>query len=67
MHITRSSIDTMRGPGDLFTGDVYVDTIAAPSPPSRLRVHVAMQEADDTGSPVTSGDHVTDDEYRAPA
>jgi hypothetical protein len=27
--------------------------------------HVAMQEADDTGSPVTWGDHVTEDEYGA--
>jgi hypothetical protein len=27
--------------------------------------HIAMQEADDTGSPVTWGDHVTDEEYAA--
>jgi hypothetical protein len=25
--------------------------------------HIAMQEADDSGSPVTWGAHVTDDEY----
>lgn len=25
--------------------------------------HIAMQEADDTGSPVTWGRHVTDEEY----
>lgn len=36
MQITRSSIETMKGPGDWFTGDVYVDTIAAPTPPSRV-------------------------------
>jgi quercetin dioxygenase-like cupin family protein len=31
MEITRSSLDTGRGPSERFTGDVYVDTIAAPS------------------------------------
>jgi len=131
MQITRSSIDTMKGPADWFTGDVYVDTIAAPSEPSRLgaasvhftpgartawhthplgqtifvtegvglcqregdaievirpgdrvffepaenhwhgaapyrfMVHIAMQESDDCGSPVTWGEHVTDEEYGA--
>ena len=29
MHITRS-IDTQKGPVDWFTGDVYIDAIAAP-------------------------------------
>jgi hypothetical protein len=28
-------------------------------------VHVAIQEADETGSPVTWGEHVTDEEYAA--
>jgi quercetin dioxygenase-like cupin family protein len=36
MQITRSSIDTMKGPTDWFTGDVYIDTIAAASESSRL-------------------------------
>jgi quercetin dioxygenase-like cupin family protein len=36
MQITRSSIDTMKGPADWFTGDVYIDTIATPSPPARV-------------------------------
>ena len=27
--------------------------------------HLAMQEVDDEGSPVTWGEHVTDEEYRA--
>jgi hypothetical protein len=27
--------------------------------------HIAVQEADDSGSPVTWGEHVTDDEYGA--
>jgi quercetin dioxygenase-like cupin family protein len=35
MQITRSSIETMTGPDDWFTGDVYIDTIAAPEGPAR--------------------------------
>ena len=31
MQITRSSIDTQKGPTDWFTGDVYLDAIAAPT------------------------------------
>jgi hypothetical protein len=27
--------------------------------------HIAIQEADDSGSPVTWGDHVTDEQYNA--
>ena len=27
--------------------------------------HIAMQEADDSGSPVTWGEHVTDEQYGA--
>jgi hypothetical protein len=27
--------------------------------------HIAMQEADDSGSPVTWGDHVAEEEYNA--
>jgi quercetin dioxygenase-like cupin family protein len=30
MEITRSSLDTSRGPSEWFTGDVYIDPIAAP-------------------------------------
>jgi quercetin dioxygenase-like cupin family protein len=131
MQITRSSIDTMKGPADWFTGGVYIDMIAAGSEPSRLgaanvhftpgartawhthplgqtifvtegvglcqreggplevirpgdrvffepgenhwhgaapnrfMVHTAMQESDDSGSPVTWGEHVTDEQYNA--
>ena len=131
MQITRSSIDTMKGPADWFSGDVYIDAIAAGSEPSRVgaanvhftpgartawhthplgqtiyvtegvglcqseggpveiirpgdrvffepgenhwhgaaptrfMVHTAMQESDDSGSPVTWGEHVTDEQYGA--
>jgi quercetin dioxygenase-like cupin family protein len=37
MQITRSSIETMTGPGDWFTGAVYIDTVATASGPSRLQ------------------------------
>src|SRR4030081_918986 len=31
MHITRSTIDTQKGPSDWFAGDVYIDALAAPA------------------------------------
>ena len=131
MQITRNPPETAVGPGDWFTGTVYIDMIAtAPGPsrlqaasvhftpgartawhthpfgqtiyvtegvglcqrrggpvevirpgdrvyfepgedhwhgaaPSRLMTHIAMQEVDDEGSPVTWGEHVTDEEYAA--
>ena len=131
MQITRNSIETMTGPSDWFAGTVYIDTLAAPSEPSRVQAasvhftpsartawhthpfgqniyvtegvglcqrrgesievirpgdrvffeageehwhgaapdrfmtHLAMQEVDDEGSPVTWGEHVTDEEYNA--
>ena len=36
MQITRSSIDTLQGPADWFTGAVYIDAVAAPAGPSRV-------------------------------
>jgi roadblock/LC7 domain-containing protein len=33
--------------------------------PNRFMTHLAMQEIDDQGSPVTWGEHVTDEEYSA--
>jgi quercetin dioxygenase-like cupin family protein len=129
MEITRSRIDTAKGPDEWFTGDVYIDAVAAPRPPARVQAnlvhftpgartawhthplgqtiyvtegmglaqrrggpievirpgdrvffepgedhwhgaaptrfmtHTAIQEVDDQGSPVTWGEHVTDEEY----
>jgi len=34
MQITRSSIDTAKGPADWFTGDVYIDSVAAAAAPA---------------------------------
>ena len=131
MQITRSSLDTQKGPTDWFSGDVYIDGIAAPAgsstfsaalvhftpgartawhthphgqtifvtegvglcqrdggpietirpgdrvffepgenhwhgaTPTRLMVHVAMHQDDESGSAVTWGEHVTDEEYGA--
>ena len=36
MQITRSSIETMAGPADWFTGTVHLDVVATPSGASRL-------------------------------
>jgi len=33
--------------------------------PGRFMVHIAMQQVDDSGSPVTWGEHVTDEQYSA--
>jgi quercetin dioxygenase-like cupin family protein len=132
VQITRnSSTQTATGPGESFTGTVFIDTVAAPTepsrlgaasvhftpgartawhthpygqtiyvtegvglcnrrggeievirpgdsvffepgedhwhgaPPNRFMTHIAMQEADESGSPVVWGDHVTDEEYGA--
>jgi quercetin dioxygenase-like cupin family protein len=133
MQITRSSTDTQQGPADWFSGDVYIDAVAAPAgsstfaaalvhftsgaraawhthphgqtifvtegvglcqreggpvevirpgdrvffepgenhwhgaTPSRFMAHLAMQQNDESGSPVTWGRHVTDVEYAAAA
>ena len=36
MEITRNTLETGRGPSDWFTGDVYIDTITAPSDEWRI-------------------------------
>ena len=131
MQITRSGIDTAKGPADWFTGDVYIDAVAAPAATARtgaalvhftpgartawhthpygqtiyvtegiglcqregapievirpgdrvyfepaenhwhgaarnrFMVHIAIQEADESGSPVAWGEHVSDEQYGA--
>ena len=36
MEVTKNSLNTARGSSEWFTGDVYIDPVAAPSGPSRL-------------------------------
>jgi quercetin dioxygenase-like cupin family protein len=38
MQVTRNSIETASGPGEWFTGTVYIDPVAAPSNESRVSV-----------------------------
>ena len=33
--------------------------------PNRFMAHIAMQQTDESGSPVTWGEHVTDEQYAA--
>ena len=40
MNITRSGLDTNKGPADWFTGDVYLDPIAAPAAPARVHANL---------------------------
>ena len=35
MQITRSATETVKGPAEWFTGDVYLDVVAVPAPPAR--------------------------------
>ena len=130
MRISRNTLETAAGPGEWFTGAVYIDAVAAPSgrpgsrpaastsprardglahapqrpdhlrhggrglcqrrggrieviragdrvffepgedhwhgaAPDRFMTHLAMQQVDEEGSPVTWGEHVTEEEYGA--
>lgn len=40
LQITRSSVDTVKGPADWFTGDVYIDAVAAAPAPSRVSANL---------------------------
>ena len=40
MQVTRSSINTIKGPADWFTGDVYIDAVAAAPVPSRVSANL---------------------------
>jgi quercetin dioxygenase-like cupin family protein len=40
LEITRSSIDTGKGPEEWFTGDVYIDAVAAGRAPARVQANL---------------------------
>ena len=40
MEITRSGLDTGKGPSDWFTGDVYIDAVAAAPAPARVQANL---------------------------
>jgi quercetin dioxygenase-like cupin family protein len=40
MQITRSGIDTGKGPAEWFTGDVYIDPVAAAPAPARVQANL---------------------------
>ena len=40
MQITRSSIDTVHGPSNWFTGNVYIDAVAVAPPPFRVTANL---------------------------
>src|SRR5215216_1578210 len=40
MEITRSSIDTAKGPDTWFTGDVYIDPVAAAPAPAQVQANL---------------------------
>jgi quercetin dioxygenase-like cupin family protein len=40
VQLTRSSIATAKGPADWFTGDVYIDAVAASPAPSRVQANL---------------------------
>lgn len=131
MQIIRNGLETTTGRAEYFTGSVYLDSVAAPTPPSRVEAssvhftpgartawhthplgqtlfvtegvgrcqreggpvqeirpgdrvyfepgerhwhgaapsrfmtHIAIYEADETGSVIAWGEHVTDEEYGA--
>jgi quercetin dioxygenase-like cupin family protein len=35
LQITRNAMETVKGPAEWFTGDVYIDVVAVPAPPAR--------------------------------
>lgn len=47
MHITRNGIDTMKGPADWFTGDVYVGGVAGAPDSSRPGDRVFFEPGED--------------------
>jgi hypothetical protein len=45
MQITRSGVATAKGPAAWFTGDVYIDVVAAAAPRSRSATNLASWPA----------------------
>ena len=61
MQITRSSLDTTKGPEDWFTGDVYIDAVAAPAGTSTFAaatVHFTPGRAHGLAYPSARPDHL---------
>jgi quercetin dioxygenase-like cupin family protein len=56
-----ASVEVIR-PGDRVFFEPGENTGTAP-PQNRFMVHIAMQQNDESGSPVTWGKHVTDEQY----
>ena len=57
MQITHSSIETAKGPADWFTGDVYIDAVAAPAGSSTFaaaNIHLCWAPAP-RGTPIRTG------------
>ena len=57
MQIARSSIETQKGPADWFTGDVYIDAVAAPEATSTFAaalVHFTRPARAPPGTPTRS-------------
>jgi hypothetical protein len=57
-------------PGSVTVGERRDPSIVEPgenhwhgAAPNRFMVHIAMQQNDESGSPVTWGEHVTDEQY----
>jgi hypothetical protein len=55
MEITRDDIETVAGPAERFTGQVFLDTIAVPSDQSRVNVsnvHTSRRARERRGTPI---------------
>ena len=60
MQLTRSTTATVKGPADWFTGDVWIDAVAAAPAPSRVTANPVhfMPGARTWLEPVTDAEHV---------
>ena len=57
MQMTRNSNETMAGPGEWFTGAVYIDAVATPSGQSQLRqaASTSRRAPGPRGTPIRTG------------